>query len=356
MVIIKTKILDILNRIGVSDTAIEELSDATLDKVELLKDKQEIYIYINNPKILTLITFNEIVDKFKKYFTPHKVFLSLSIKNIDFSLANDYYRDFINNKKHQSASLVLFLDRFNSDSFVIEVSNKIEMKKLEVILQELNSFFLSAGFDRRVSLLINEELHKQLKDEINKELEVTVPKIENKVKEETKVQYNYQKSDFPRRGKQVLEEGSILGRIINENSISIKSIVGEEDSLVVEAKIFGVDYFESSKSNFKIITLKLTDYTDSIYSKVFVRDDEEYGRLCKELKQGNWYRIRGYTKNDQFSKELVLNARDINKIEAKEEIIEDNEEVKRVELHAHTKMSQMDELSKLFLGDIRQLL
>ena len=345
MVIIKTKILDILNRIGVSDTAIEELSDATLDKVELLKDKQEIYIYINNPKILTLITFNEIVDKFKKYFTPHKVFLSLSIKNIDFSLANDYYRDFINNKKHQSASLVLFLDRFNSDSFVIEVSNKIEMKKLEVILQELNSFFLSAGFDRRVSLLINEELHKQLKDEINKELEVTVPKIENKVKEETKVQYNYQKSDFPRRGKQVLEEGSILGRIINENSISIKSIVGEEDSLVVEAKIFGVDYFESSKSNFKIITLKLTDYTDSIYSKVFVRDDEEYGRLCKELKQGNWYRIRGYTKNDQFSKELVLNARDINKIEAKEEIIEDNEEVKRVELHAHTKMSQMDGLA-----------
>ena len=36
--------------------------------------------------------------------------------------------------------------------------------------------------------------------------------------------------------------------------------------------------------------------------------------LCKKLKSGNWYKIRGYTKNDPYSKELVLNARDINEL------------------------------------------
>ena len=122
----------------------------------------------------------------------------------------------------------------------------------------------------------------------------------------------------------------------------IKTLIGEDNNVVVEAKVFGTDYFESSKTDFKIITLKITDFSDSIYCKVFVRDDEEYKRLCKELKSGNWYKIRGYTKNDQFAKELVLNARDIIKIEKTEETIKDIAEEKRVELHCHTKMSQMD--------------
>ena len=79
-----------------------------------------------------------------------------------------------------------------------------------------------------------------------------------------------------------------------------------------------------------------------MYCKVFTRDDEEYKRLCKELKSGNWFKIRGYTKNDQFAKELVLNARDIIPIDKKEESVKDLAEEKRVELHCHTVMSQMD--------------
>ena len=113
---------------------------------------------------------------------------------------------------------------------------------------------------------------------------------------------------------------------------------------MVEGYIFGTDYFESSKTDFKIITLKITDYSDSIYCKVFVRDDEEYKRLCKELKTGSWYKIRGYTKEDQFAKELVLNARDIIKVDKVQEVIMDQAPEKRVELHCHTKMSQMDGL------------
>ena len=75
---------------------------------------------------------------------------------------------------------------------------------------------------------------------------------------------------------------------------------------------------------------------------MFVRDNEEYKRLCKELKAGSWFKIRGYTKEDQFAKELVLNARDIIKIEKEQEVVMDKAEKKRVELHCHTKMSQMD--------------
>ncbi len=95
--------------------------------------------------------------------------------------------------------------------------------------------------------------------------------------------------------------------------------MGEDNNITVAANVFGVDLFESSKTDFKIITLKITDYTDSIYCKVFVRDDEEYARLQKELKAGKWFIIRGYTKNDAFAKEIVLNARDIMKYDHPDE-------------------------------------
>ena len=50
-----------------------------------------------------------------------------------------------------------------------------------------------------------------------------------------------------------------------------------------------------------------------------IEDYLEYSKLKKELKEGNWYLIKGYTKNDPYSKEIVLNARDIVKIEKDEE-------------------------------------
>ena len=64
-------------------------------------------------------------------------------------------------------------------------------------------------------------------------------------------------------------------------------LLGEDNDVTVEGYIFGTDYFESNKSNFKIITLKITDETDSIACKVFCNEDEEYARLCKALKVGN---------------------------------------------------------------------
>ena len=55
----------------------------------------------------------------------------------------------------------------------------------------------------------------------------------------------------------------------------------EDNEIVIEAEVFGSEGFESSKSDFKIVTLKITDYTDSIYAKVFTRDKDEYEKYLK---------------------------------------------------------------------------
>ena len=95
-------------------------------------------------------------------------------------------------------------------------------------------------------------------------------------------------------------------RFVKFTYVTLKSIMGEDNNVVVEAKIFGIDLFESSKTDFKIITLKLTDNTDSIYCKVFAREKDEFTRLTKAFKEDMWIKVRGYTKNDQYAKEIVL--------------------------------------------------
>ncbi len=126
------------------------------------------------------------------------------------------------------------------------------------------------------------------------------------------------------------------------NKTRIDNIKDEENNVLIEAKLFGMDLFESSKSDFKIITMKVTDYTSSIYVKLFYRNKQDFDLALKKLKVGSWYRISGYIKNDIYSKCLVMNAQSILNIESKDIVREDLEDKKRIELHAHTFMSQMD--------------
>lgn len=151
-----------------------------------------------------------------------------------------------------------------------------------------------------------------------------------------------QKKELPKEVKQT-DENTIFGGIILESPVPIHSIVGEEDNIVIEAKVFGIDEFEPANKDFKILTLKVTDNTDSLYCKVFVRGEEEYSNLKKKTKPGTWLKLKGTVKIDKYSNnDEVLNIHDINAIESKDVARKDTSEQKRVELHAHTQMSQMD--------------
>ena len=336
---------NILKKINVDEKIIEELKNSSFDKVKINQKQKEVTITIKTKENIRLECYKELDEKFKKYFSDSKVFLNIKVESILRNRVIEYYNYFIEEKSKDVSSLQLFLNRFNPDSFSIEVTNKIELKKIKSLIPELTSFLNNVGYSDEIDITENLSVQKKIRDEINKELESKI-EINKKIKEKTiDTDKKYTSKKFFTRRKHVLEEGSILGKIITDKPGSIRSIVGEEDNIVVEAKVFDIDFFESPKSNFKIITLKLTDNTDSIYSKVFTNSEEDYARFSKELKEGKWYRIKGYTKNDPYLKEIVLNATDINEIGSKDEKLEDLEEIKRIELHAHTKMSQMDGLA-----------
>ncbi len=152
---------------------------------------------------------------------------------------------------------------------------------------------------------------------------------------------------YRRRKRSDPEDGALLGRKIsnNEQITEMKDITDEERSVVVEGKIFDVEE-RDLRSGRKMVQFFITDYTNSLTGKVWAEPNSE---LSSQLKQGMWIRTRGKVQFDKFSQELTLMPDDIMEIN-KDDSRKDNAPVKRVELHAHTKMSAMDSVAEV--GDL----
>ncbi|MEK4950053.1 PolC-type DNA polymerase III [Bacillus sp. FSL W8-1127] len=125
----------------------------------------------------------------------------------------------------------------------------------------------------------------------------------------------------------------------------LEDIVDEERRVTIEGYVFDAETKEL-RSGRTLLTFKITDYTSSILVKMFSRDKED-AALLNKVKKGMWLRVRGSVQNDTFVRDLVMIANDINEVKAvvREDKAPENE--KRVELHLHTPMSQMDAVTSV---------
>ena len=106
----------------------------------------------------------------------------------------------------------------------------------------------------------------------------------------------------------------------------------------VEGKIFKIDVRET-KNNSLMHDFLITDYNDSINCKIFLNPKDE--AQIAILKVNDWVKVKGYYKKDDFYTEDYIGVQDLESIESEETKKEDNAPKKRVELHAHTNMSEM---------------
>ena len=331
------KIKVLLDKINMDESSYPYFSDAKLVKIKINSKKDSWQVFIEKDDLLPIEIYEELESKKQQLDEKSSnIDIIMTIKNQDLNLYLDYYKILLKQLKKKLKVLEIYDNclQIEDNYLVLVVSNEAEKEKLENCQKEIDSFYKKLGYPFNIEIVVRHE--ENVLEEIQKELEnVEVPlPVVDKEKKSDPVEKKIRR--------EAKDPNSIIGRGIKEPPIKIKTIVGEDNNVVVEAKVFGIEFFESSKTDFKIITLKITDESDSIYCKVFVREEDEYKRLSKELKEGKWYKIRGYTKNDTFAKELVLNARDIIALDKEEEKIVDTAEVKRIELHCHSKMSQMD--------------
>ena len=154
--------------------------------------------------------------------------------------------------------------------------------------------------------------------------------------------YGGSRGGYSRKEPEVTETS--IGGPINGTPMNCKDIDDEMSRCILEGYIFDAETRDIRNGEMMLITAKFTDYTDSIYIKMFAKSAEMKKMVPKILKKGNWVRVSGRIQFDSFSKELSMMVNAANVIDAKTEPRKDlaPEGEKRVELHVHTKMSAMD--------------
>ncbi|NLM44655.1 MAG: PolC-type DNA polymerase III [Clostridiales bacterium] len=132
----------------------------------------------------------------------------------------------------------------------------------------------------------------------------------------------------------------IYGRSFSDDIItSIDDLNEESGRVVIKGNIFHLDS-KILNNGKKIINVYITDYSNSIICKLFLKEEENLEDIENKLSPGTWVRVKGDVHLDTYNKEVVIYPIGILEEEKKER--KDNAAIKRTELHAHTSMSSMD--------------
>ena len=154
-----------------------------------------------------------------------------------------------------------------------------------------------------------------------------------------------EKSDFKRSLKRSDNPDVIYGRDFEEEAMPIEEIIGEMGEVVIRGRVIRADKREI-KNERMILMFDVTDYTDTMTVKFFVHN-EQASEITNVMKEGAFVKIKGMTMMDRFDHELTIGSlAGIKKIPDFTTSREDRSVRKRVELHCHTKMSDMDGVSE----------
>ncbi len=174
-----------------------------------------------------------------------------------------------------------------------------------------------------------EEIEKLMQDSLN-----SLPPIEEvkvQIKEETKEE----------------DDSVILGKPIFDKIIALSEISSDERSAIAtKGVVLSVDSREfiskkTGKPSF-ILTFIIADTKNAYTAKCFLQKNK-FDKVISSLKEGMCVKIRGKVEYDSYSKETVIITDHIGKDSMPER--KDNAPEKRVELHLHTKMSQLDAMT-----------
>ncbi|MDR3287909.1 MAG: PolC-type DNA polymerase III [Peptococcaceae bacterium] len=127
----------------------------------------------------------------------------------------------------------------------------------------------------------------------------------------------------------------LLGKEFKGKGLSIAEIQEEEPKVILQGQCMKLQQ-RKLKTGRQLLTFDLCDLTGAIAAKIFLEENAP----VLELAEGEWLKIRGAAQFDRYTSELTLMPKDI--VRHEQPIRKDEEEVKRVELHLHTRMSTMD--------------
>ncbi|MBP3729371.1 MAG: PHP domain-containing protein, partial [Lachnospiraceae bacterium] len=203
------------------------------------------------------------------------------------------------------------------------------------------------GFDLSIRIKTVAGLSSASKEK-DREEELILEILDQAIKaEESEVKKSAEKNIPPRAfapKRARLREDAGWGRDFDAPPIPLSEINMEMGEVTVRGKILRLDKRELRNGN-TLLSFVITDYSDSIAGKVFARP-EELAQVEKLLQPGSFLQIRAVALFDQYDGEVELTSVSGIKPDQDPKLERtDTAPFKRVELHAHTQMSEMDGLT-----------
>lgn len=202
------------------------------------------------------------------------------------------------------------------------IANKIyELFDLDfvVIFLEVQAFDIEKAVQKAVEERRAEEQHKKEEEEknVNHELWDELPVFKDTLKK-------------------------IYGKAIHEKPKNIADVSTEDGYITVWGDVLKTEVRETKRGTSKIFDFDISDYTSSITVKMF-DDKRVIDPLVDKINEAGTLVISGGYQFDTFSNQYVLRPYAIASIKKAEKT--DDEPEKRIELHMHTSLSEMDAIS-----------
>ncbi|HZK26834.1 MAG TPA: PolC-type DNA polymerase III [Thermoclostridium sp.] len=353
------KFCEIFSDVTMDAKLIDAFQDATVSNLVYIKSTSQVQINIELPCIVKMQLISSLEKILCRHFNaPIKITPCFTTDNSNSDIVEhckNYLLQVISDKsKHYS--LLLDKSEFemqgNKVSILLKTSCKMILKsgQCDEYLQD----YIKTHFDRDIVVEFvdppaDEKSHEQLlKDKLELENQ-TVQKVvdysqisqnnttRNALPDNT-VSYNANN----RRNKKSNDPNSVYGRDFNKNDIlEMKEITIDSGMVTVKGRVIHVET-RLLKSGRVLFSFDITDLTHSITVKCFANKNQ-LPDLEENIKAGSWFLVNGEAQFDSFSKELTMMAKGIVKIFVSEKM--DNAKEKRVELHLHTQMSQLDAIT-----------
>lgn len=348
----------------------QQISQGELTKLNINKQARLITLAVKFNGLVernTLFDTEKLITKTLAYHTVIKPHFPTELFSADYfpQLYAAVRRDIpsingtLNNAEVRFENNTLTINLLNGGKTLLD-SKGFDKALIKLVSEEFN-LYISVNYTGTFEVEENSEEYKaaiqDAQEKINREnlqkaAEFYQEEVETAEKREEKHAENTTVEIEVREGKfatpQIIQSSirPLYGRSIRGKMIPISSISGDSGRIVVWGDVFDIEKKVTKSGDKNIFTIDITDYTGSTPAKVFNSIKES--AVIDNIKKGDTIVVQGDVEYDKYAGELVVNARSIGT--AQKVKVVDNAEKKRVELHMHTNMSQMDAVTSA--GDL----
>ena len=370
---------EVFDTLSVSEKLLSLFTEVVVEKVHVSKSTLEVKIYLFSKRLISRLDIKTMEYQIKKQLfskVDNKVTIidryQLSAQYTPEKLMPIYYESILaelqeksiieyNILKHSSYSFCEnVLHIACNESFIIQRKEQNIKTMLEQIFENRFGYMVKVlfdyqsipekkegGYDNVVSIgeAKKNQQTQNMKENLTKVEPATAQGINENNPErsshtKTPEKNSYGKSKYAYK-KAINDPDTIYGKGFEGDAIPISDIQDEIGEVIIRGKIIKLEARELRNEK-TIVTFAISDFTDTINAKIFIKN-EQVPDLKEVLTKGIFIKLKGMALMDKYEREITIGSIvGIKTISDFTVTRQDNSTRKRVELHAHTLMSDMD--------------